>query len=159
MSDKQPQQVSGIVSSAVLAQLFDCDEKTIRNLAARGIVVKKGRGEYIVAQSIRNYVRHLRDVAAGRGGEEKQLGLTEQRARFAKEQADHAALKNATLRGDLVPAIEVERRWASILSFIRAKMLAIPSDLTLSLPHLTRHDTDVIDRSIRDALEEASEGE
>ena len=102
-------QNDGTVSPAVLAQLFDCDESMIRYLAKKGIVIKSGHGKYIVSQSVRNYIRHLRGVAAGRGGEEKQITLTSERARYAKEQADAVALKNSILRGEMVDASSVQK--------------------------------------------------
>jgi terminase small subunit / prophage DNA-packing protein len=147
----------GVVPASVLAQLFDCDEKTVRNLANRGIVVKAARGQFVASQSIRNYVRHLRSTASGRGGEEEQLVLTQQRARFAKEQADSVSLKNAVLRGQLVSAREVESRWAGVFSAIRARMIGIVSDAVQALPHLTRHDSETLDRLVRDALNEAAD--
>ena len=153
MSDKP----EGSVSAAVLAQLFDCDEKTIRNLANRGIVVKSGRGQFVASQSIRNYVRHLREVASGRGGEEKQTTLAEERARFARSQADHVALKIQILRGQMLEAAAVERTWGSFFSTVRARMLAIVTDIAQMLPHLTRNDIETIDRLIRDALNDAAD--
>ena len=150
-------QNDGTVSPAVLAQLFDCDESMIRYLAKKGIVIKSGHGKYIVSQSVRNYIRHLRGVAAGRGGEEKQITLTSERARYAKEQADAVALKNSILRGEMVDASSVQKKWASIFSAIRSGILAITSELPSLLVHLTRHDIEVIDRAIRDALNKVAD--
>lgn len=145
-------QNDGAVGPPVLAQLFDCDESAIRVLARKGIVVKAGHGKYLVGQSVRNYVRHLREIAAGRGGEEKQLALTQERARCAKEQADSLSIRNALLRGELIEVAAVERKWSAAFSTIRSGMLAIVSELPSLLAHLTRHDVDTIDRAIRDAL-------
>jgi phage terminase Nu1 subunit (DNA packaging protein) len=64
-----------------LAGLFDVDMETIRKLSHAGIVVGSGiRGRYLLAPSVRNYVRHLREVAAGRQGNE--LNAVDENARL-----------------------------------------------------------------------------
>lgn len=146
----------GTVSIGALAFLFQCDEKTIHGLTRRGIVVKASHGRYIWSKSVQNYIVHLRDLAAGRGGEEQQLVLTQERARFAREQTEHIALKNATLRGSLLEASAVERKWTSVMVAIRSFMLALSGEIAHKLPHLTRVDIETIDRCIRDALTEAA---
>lgn len=80
-----------------------------------------------------------------------------QRDRLAREQADHAAMKNAKMRGELVAAVEVEQRWSDILRRIRSKLLAVPSRVRQSHPHLTAHDVAAIDAELRHALEELAD--
>lgn len=82
-----------------------------------------------------------------------------ERLRLVKEQADHAALKNAALRRELVPAAEVEREWAGILRGVRAGVLAVPSRLRQLLPHLTATDVETIDAELRRVLEDISHGQ
>ncbi|HEY8214321.1 MAG TPA: hypothetical protein VIG36_09365 [Methylocystis sp.] len=145
------------VSAAVVANWTQCDERTVREYAERGVITRVARGKYALKTCVQAISRHLREVAAGRGGEAAGLELSAERARLAKEQADGQAIKNATLRGELIEADIVERRWADILSSVKAQMLGIPSELAQALPHLTRHDLDEIDRVIRDALTRAAE--
>jgi len=147
-------QNDGTVSPAVLAQLFDCDESMIRYLAKKGIVIKSGHGKYIVSQSVRNYIRHLRTIASGRcGDEEKQTTLTAEKTRYAKEQADSLALKNQIMRGELVNVEDVQRTWAGAFSTIRSGVLSVVSILPTILAHMTRHDIETVDRLLRDTLE------
>jgi phage terminase Nu1 subunit (DNA packaging protein) len=55
--------------------------ESIRKLKNAGIVVGSGvRGRYLLAPSVRNYVRHLREVAAGRQGNE--LNAVDENARL-----------------------------------------------------------------------------
>lgn len=83
-----------------------------------------------------------------------------ERDRLAKEQADNVALKNAALRRELVPATEVEARWSDILRRVRSKVLAVPSRVRQTHPHLTAQDVVAIDAELRRALEElAGEGD
>lgn len=127
---------------------------TLSNMAARGIVVRKGRGSYDLVASIQRYCEHLRSVASGHGGEGAAIDLATERARLAKEQADGHALKNATARAELAPVAEVERRWSDILRRVRSGLLAVPSRSRQRLPHLTAHDVVVIDQEVRSALGE-----
>jgi phage terminase Nu1 subunit (DNA packaging protein) len=82
-------------------------------------------------------------------GEEKQaVSLTAERARLAKAQADAVELKNAAMRRELVPAIEVERLWSGEWMQLRSRVLAVPSRLRQLLPNLT------IDGELRQMLTE-----
>ena len=142
------------VSGRDLASAFGVSERTIRDFADRGIVLKTGRGKYKLVESVQLYTEHLRGVASGRGGEDGVLDLTAERARLSKEQADGQALKNAAARNEMVAAIEVERGWTTVCRRVRNAMLAVPSRVRQSLPHLTAYDASVIDREVRDALAE-----
>lgn len=102
------------------------------------------------------YCAHIRGVASGRGGEEQVLDLTKERARLAKEQADEKEIKNAVLRGDLLPARDVEATWADFLRGLRSRMLALPSRAQVSAG-LTQAQTLAVDRELRLALAEAGE--
>ncbi|WP_245731569.1 terminase small subunit [Loktanella fryxellensis] len=123
-------------------------------LGKRDIVVRLGHDAYDLEESARRYIASLRETASGRGGEEQVLNLTSERARLAREQADAQALKNAVLRGEYVPASEVERAWADTLRALRSRLLAVPSRLRQSMQHLTTSDVTMIDRELRDALQE-----
>lgn len=143
------------MTTAALADLLGLSTRTVRELAARGIVVRSGRrGEFCVAKSVLAYCEHLREVAAGRGGEDAVLELSAERAKLAHEQTIGHALKNAALRGELVEASAVERQWADTLRLVRAGMLAVPSRCQQRLAHLAAADVSIIDREIRDALAE-----
>ncbi len=81
-----------------------------------------------------------------------------ERLRLLKEQADHAALKNAALRRELVPAAEVEREWAGVLRQVRAGILAVPSRIRQILPGLTAAEVEAVDFELRRVLEEMAVG-
>jgi len=151
--------VSDTVSARELGAYLGLSDRSVRELAARGIIERVGRGRYQLADCVLRYCGHLREVAAGRGGEHGVLDLTQERARLASEQADGHALKNATARRELIPAVEVETTWRGVLSRVRAGMLAVPSRVGAQLPHLTQNEVVMIDREIRDALVELAEGD
>jgi terminase small subunit / prophage DNA-packing protein len=149
--------MSTIASVTELADLFGVDRRTVSGVAKRGIILRSGRG-FDRDDSVRRYCAHLRELATGRGGEVAIAGATVERARLLKEQADAVALKNATLRGEMLVASEVEATWAGMLRTVRAGMLAVPSRCAGRLPNLTRQDVSEIDREVRAVLTELGGG-
>lgn len=81
-----------------------------------------------------------------RGGQ-----LQDHRQKLVREQAEHTRLKNQKMRGELVPAADVEAEWSSALADLRAALLAVPSRVgaKLALPRAT---VAAIDAEIRAAL-------
>ena len=77
-----------------------------------------------------------------------------ERARLVKEQADAVALKNEILRRDVVRASEIEREWSAILRRLRAGILAVPTRLRQTRPHLTAQDIAALEAELRAVLEE-----
>lgn len=140
------------VSVDALADWLGIHKRTVSDLVARGVVVREKRGQYQLQESVRRYCEHMREMAAGRGGEQGVLDLTAERARLAKEQADGQSIKNELARGTLVEAEAVKREWAGILRTLRSSMLAIPSRVRQTAAHLTATDIASIDREIRDTL-------
>lgn len=142
---------SQVVSGQELADLLGVARRSVSEFAERGIIHRIGRNRFSLQQSIRLYCEHLRNVAAGRGGDGTQE-LTAERARLAREQADATALKNAAARRELVEASAVEREWMSVCRKVRNAVLAVPSRARQTLPHLTGFDVEQIDRELREAL-------
>lgn len=141
------------VSAKVLAEWLAVSDRMVREWADRGIVIRTGRGRYALQESVTNVVRHLREVSAGRGGETQILDLTAERARLAKEQADAQALKNATLRGELVRSQDVVAEWADMVRLMRSNMLAVPARCRQRNSAFGTAETELIRREITEALE------
>jgi phage terminase Nu1 subunit (DNA packaging protein) len=58
------------ITTGNLARLFDVTAKTIAELAKRNIITKGSkRGTWDTWDSVNGYVKHLREEAAGRGGD------------------------------------------------------------------------------------------
>lgn len=146
------------ISTRQLCALLALTRPALDALRERGIAVHLGPGKYAMEPTITAYVQHLRGVASGRGGEEQVISLTAERARLAREQADAVAIKNEVARGELVPAVEVERVWGDVLRQVRARILAVPSRLRQSLT-LSAVEVDAIDRELREALVELGNGD
>ena len=137
-----------------MARWLGVSEKTVRELAKAGIVVRAGRGLYKLEESVNRYCEHVRRTASQRGGEASLAAMREE----AKEQADALALKNKAARGELLDAGAVEADWSNTLRQVRAGMLAVPSLAGARLSHLTPHDIAEIDAEVRAVLTEIGGG-
>ena len=137
------------IATGELAELFDVTAKTIADLARRGIIVSAGkRGRWLLEPSVSGYVRHLREEAAGRGGE----AGADVRARLASAQADLAAEKVKAMRGE-TPTAEVEALWTSKLRAFRNRILGIPQ----KVQNLSARQTVVLMQELRAALDELAD--
>ena len=139
------------ITGQSLAGLLDLDMESIRKLSNAGIVVGSGvRGRYLLAPAVRNYVRHLREIAAGRQGNE--LNAVDENARLKIAQRQNYELKNSILSGSAIPYKAIAPAWARVVRAIRSAMLAIPGEARFRLQHLTPRDAEVIGEIIRDQL-------
>lgn len=69
-----------------------------------------------------------------------------------------AKLKYETDMGKLVPAEEVQRRWLSIVSLARTKILGIPSKTRQRSPEMTNEQYAILEDVVRESLEELADG-
>ena len=96
-------------------------------------------------------------ISARNGGEG--IDLKAEQARKAKEEADKLEMQNALMRGELLPAQEVNAAVQSSFARVRARLLALPNKVApvvLGLDGLP----DIQEKlmvSVREALEELSE--
>src|ERR1700730_10598784 len=143
------------ITGQSLAALLDLDVRSITELARSGIVVGSGvRGRYLLAPSVRNYVRHLREIAAGRQGNE--LNAVDENARLKIVQRKNYELKNATLEGSLVPMDDITEAWGLIVRAIKAMVLSFPARCHEKLPHLKGDDIETIRKVAHKVLTETS---
>lgn len=143
--------LEGRLSEADLAEFWGVSSRMVRKLGSDGTIEKFPGNRFDLRAATRAYIQRLIKVAEKRGTADPELRA--EKLRLTREQADAAGLKNAAARGELLEASAVEKTWASILTDIRAAMLAIPS----RLPMLDRSTLEIIDREIRDALTEAAQ--
>lgn len=152
--------MDAMISAQDLANLIGLSTRRIRELAEKGVIPRGDSGRYPHPGAIQAYCTGLREQAAGRSGDENGgQELVRERALLAREQREAQAIKNATSRRELISAAEAERRWADEMARLRSRLLAVPTDASQSLPHLTKHDVVVFDRCLRDAMDGAAEGD
>lgn len=140
------------ISAVELAAWLGVSERAISDYVRKGIIARSAPGRFMLRASVKAVATHLRELAAQRGA--SSAGLTAQRERIAREQADALEMKNAATRHELLPAKLVAEEWSGILRLVRSRIMATPSRIQQQLGHLSAHDIDVIDRELRDTLEE-----
>lgn len=144
-----------MASMTEVAAHLHMDLQTFRKLIDRGVITKQERGQYDAEVVRKEYILHIRSVAAGRfkAGE---LDLQAERARLAKEQADAKEMENAVERGDLVYIEDVAKQIEGQMTKVRTKLLAIPTKYAPEV-HATataREVQEILEDAITEALNE-----
>lgn len=141
-----------------MARIFEISERKVQMLARDGVIPKAKHGHYELIPCVQGYLRHLRGVAAGHKSEDG-VDLVAQRARLASEQADGYALKNAHLRGELVPVSEVEAAWTSLNSAVQRALLTLASTVAplVAAENESRVCEGIVREHIQRALSELSD--
>lgn len=106
-----------------VAQHLDLSVPAVRNMVAEGHIpplASTTLDEIRIA-----YIRRLREMAAGRGGQGA-LDLTEERARLAAAQADKHELELRVRRGELVEVGELETSLVRLASIVMERLRAVP---------------------------------
>jgi phage terminase Nu1 subunit (DNA packaging protein) len=101
----------------------------VERLLAMGLpheTVGSGRGLTVQIDVRRALAWFASRLLDGDPDEAGGLDLNAERARLAKEQADHAALKNAMLRGELLDANDVVAGWQDATARARSLLLGLP---------------------------------
>lgn len=127
------------MKQGAFGELVGVSQQAVSDLVRRGVLADGASGdEWLLA-----YCDHLREVAAGRGGEAGK-DLTAERARLAREQADRLAMQNAVTRGELAPAHLMEQVLSKVGARAGRILETIPGTLRRRLPQLTAADVEVV---------------
>jgi|SRR5271165_460568 len=147
------------VTTAELAAQVGVSDRTVRELARRGIFVQTGRGRFDQEASLLAYCAHLRREKSGkRGGGAVFADAGNERTRLAAAQADAQEMKNKVAAGKLLPEAEIETVWTELVLATRNAILATPARIQSDLPHLTAYDVSIIDKALREALTRLGSG-
>ncbi len=138
--------LSSPMKQGAFGDLVGISQQAVSDLVRRGVLADGAAGdEWLLA-----YCDHLREVAAGRGGEAGK-DLTAERARLAREQADRLAMQNAVTRGELAPAHLMEQVLSKVGARAGRILETIPGTLRRRLPQLTAADLDVVTQIVAKA--------
>lgn len=141
--------VTGLSTPMTQAQFGDLvgiSQQAVSDLVRRGVLADGATGdEWLLA-----YCDHLREVAAGRGGDAAKE-LSAERARLAREQADKIAMQNAVTRGELAPAYLLEEVLSRAGARAARILETIPGMLRRRLPQLTSDDIAEVARVVAKA--------
>jgi phage terminase Nu1 subunit (DNA packaging protein) len=109
------------------AEWLDISERRFRELLDEGVIARADKGGYDLKTVVQQYVRNLREIAAGRGGGESQANKAGEDARLARARADKAEMELAEARGLLVPVDQFSDALNAAVQIMRTRVLAIPT--------------------------------
>jgi phage terminase Nu1 subunit (DNA packaging protein) len=146
----------GQIDLPSMAWLFDCSARQIQKLAKRGIAVRIASGRFDEKASVRNYVRHLREQAAGRVGQDPAADGVAASVAWKEANTELVRLRLQKEAGQVVGIEEVREIWGRIARGLRQFVLALPGKIAFEVPTLSAFDRGVIERICRDELEDAA---
>lgn len=132
-----------LVSSKVLESLFDVKDRTIRDLADKGILKRDSHGKYLFWNSVKSYITALRLVNAGKSNtktddDEYSLDLDDEKARHERLKRQITEIKLQLIKGQVHKAEDVEAVMMDMFARFKSKMTALPSKLAKRLEGKTR---------------------
>ncbi|SAI58958.1 Phage DNA packaging protein Nu1 [Bordetella ansorpii] len=120
------------VTQAAFGSLVGISQPAVSDLLSRGVLTQ----DEPAAVWLVEYCTHLREVAAGRQGDDGGLDLVSERARLAAAQADKFEMANAVTRKELAPVALIEQVLSKAGSRVAAILDAIPGNCKRLQPEL-----------------------
>lgn len=114
------------VASSVLENLFGVTSSRIRQLTKEGIIVRASKGKYSLADSIKNYILNLKTKKELEGVINKDLDVSEERAKLYQVQTRKEELKLALMEGSMHNADEIEIVMIDMLASFKTRMRNLP---------------------------------
>ena len=133
------------------------DERRFRELVDAGTISRAARGSYDLNQVREQYIRNLREVAAGRV-KSGDLDPQQEKARKDKEYADHLAMRNDITRGEVVLVEDVGKLVEKEYAIVRNNFIGLPGKMAFRcemqprevISELLREEVDEILRNLSD---------
>lgn len=149
-----------VVSTKVVADMFDLTTRRVGQLCEEGILSKIKQGSFELVPTVKNYIRFLKtknDVASS------DESITEEfnKEHTLREKAlrEKAELEVGLMKGKLHASEDVEREMTKMLAAFRAKILSIPSKLApkIAVNSNANEIEEMIRKELYAALNELSE--
>ena len=134
------------ISQAQFAQLVGLSESRVSQLASDGVLDRNGTAQQWIAA----YCDRLREVAAGRGGDDGPT-LVAERARLAREQADRIAMQNQVTRGEFASVYLLEEVIVRAGARMGRLLETIPGTVRRRFPQLSSGDIAEVARIVTKA--------
>lgn len=127
-----------LVSSKTLEALFGVKDRTIRDLAERGIIKRDSHGRYLFWDSARSYITALKVANAGKSTQNvddkgKNIDLDEERAQHEHIKRQITEIKLQLIKGQVHKAEDVEAVMTDMFTRFRSKMTALPTKMARKL--------------------------
>lgn len=132
-----------LVSSKVLESLFGVKDRTIRDLADKGILKRDSHGKYLFWNSTKSYITALKVANAGKSNtrtddDNSSLDLEEEKAQHERLKRQITEIKLQLIKGQVHKAEDVEAVMTNMFVRFKSKMTALPSKLARKLEGKTR---------------------
>ena len=144
-----------MASQSEISSKLGINVATFKDFVARGIIEERDRGQYTLEECAKQYLSHLREIAAGRMTTDG-LNLADERARLAKEQADAKEMENMVERGELLYMDDVIKDFEEQLMNCKTKLLATPTKIAAEVfaSRDVQEVQELMEQAIKDALSE-----
>jgi len=144
-----------MASQSEISSKLGINVATFKDFVARGIIEERDRGQYTLEECAKQYLSHLREIAAGRMTTDG-LNLADERARLAKEQADAKEMENMVERGELLYMDDVIKDFEEQLMICKTKLLATPTKIAAEVfsSRDVQEVKEIMEEAIKDALSE-----
>ena len=140
-------ETADLVDAADLAEWLGLTANRVSALAREGVLPRNTEKLlFPLKAAVRAYADHARAGAQGRRVDSE---LAAEKLRAAKATAEKLEIQNAKARGDLLDGREVANEWRSIVTDLRAAVLAVSSRVVGRMG-LDRATTAALDAEIRD---------
>ena len=108
------------------AEHLDLSQPAISNLISAGVIISSGRGGINLDDARISFIRHLREAAAGRTGDET---LTGERIRLTSAQAQKVEMQNAIRSREVLEWENCVRIFCDQAARVRTHLMALPSSI------------------------------
>ncbi|MCX4271888.1 MAG: hypothetical protein OSJ71_06465 [Acetatifactor sp.] len=135
-----------LVSSKVLESLFSLKDRSIRDLADKGIVKRDSHGKYLLWESAKSYITFLKVINAGKNNRSsvaedgESIDLEEEKAQHERLKRQITEIKLQLIRGQTHKSEDVERVMTDMFARFKSKMAALPAKLARRLENKKRSD-------------------
>lgn len=116
-----------MATQAECAEWLDISERRFREMLDEGVIERADKGAYDLKSVVQQYVRNIREVAAGRGGGAAQVTKAVEDTRLARIRADRAEMEFAEMRAELIPADHISDAINAAVQIMRTRVLAVPA--------------------------------
>lgn len=134
------------VPSKTLEALFGLKDRTIRDLADKGIVQRDSHGRYLLWNSAKGYITALKVANASKNPQKdveddtEMLNLDEEKAQHEHLKRQITEIKLQLIKGQVHKAEDVEAVMTDMFARFKSKMTALPSKMARKLEGKSRID-------------------
>ena len=142
----------------VMCKLLDLSPQRVNQLVNEGVIPREARGRFALVPVVRGYIQYLRQRAI-RSDLPTGDDYATHRARLTKAKADMAEMEREQMANRLIPADDVEKAWSDVISNMRLKVLAIPTNAAADTQAATNlaEAKQILKDKVNDALAELAE--